>query len=257
MFPIGVQLYSLRDMMQPGYEKEDFLQVLKWLAAIGYKGVQPAGFWGYEPREVRKIVEDLGMTLCSSHSPWARHLEDVPAVVDAAGQMGIDLVCTGYGPDDFKDLDAIKRTADKVNAIEAALKQQGLTLYLHNHYWEFAKVDGRIAYEIFAELAPTVKFEIDAYWSSNFGANDAAEMVARFKDRCVLLHMKDGTLTRDINMLPLGCGKLDIPAILKAADPVINQWVIVELDNCCIDMMNGIKMSYRYLTGNGLAAGNR
>lgn len=46
MYPIAVQLYSLRGMMQAGYEKEDFIQVLKWVADVGYKGVEPAGFWG-------------------------------------------------------------------------------------------------------------------------------------------------------------------------------------------------------------------
>ena len=58
-------------------------------------------------------------------------------------------------------------------------------------------------------------------------------------------------------MLPLGTGKMNIPAVIEACDPAVNQWVIVELDNCCIDMMRAIKMSYRYMVSNGLAAGNR
>lgn len=257
MFPIAVQLYSLRDLMQPGYEKEDFLQVLKWVAAIGYKGVQPAGLWGYTPAEVTKIVEDLGMKMASSHSPWCRTLDNVAECIDAAEAMHCKEVAAGFGADAFATVDAIKKTADLVNAMNDACKRQGYTLYLHNHAHEFSLVDGRLAYDIFDELCPGVHYEIDAYWSSNFKANDAAAMVRKFRDRCILLHLKDGTLERNINMLPLGCGSMNIPAVIEACDPKINKWVIVELDNCCIDMMRAIKMSYRYMVSNKLAAGNR
>lgn len=42
--PLSVQLYSLRD-----YAKDDFVAVLKKVAEIGYKGVEPAGFWNLRP----------------------------------------------------------------------------------------------------------------------------------------------------------------------------------------------------------------
>ncbi|MBR4957326.1 MAG: sugar phosphate isomerase/epimerase [Lentisphaeria bacterium] len=257
MYPIAVQLFSLRDMIQPGYEKEDFLQILKWVAAVGYKGVQPAGLWGYTPAEVTKIVEDLGMSLAGTHSPFCRKVEDISAAVDAAGAMKCDLIAAGFGEAEFASIDAIKKTAELVNAMNEACQRQGCQLYLHNHAHEFAKIDGRIAYEIFEELCPEVKYEIDAYWSCNHGANDPAEMVRNFRDKCVLLHLKDGTFDKHINMLPLGTGKMNIPAVIDACNPAVNQWVIVELDNCCIDMMRAIKQSYRYMVSNGLAAGNK
>ena len=45
--PLSVQLYSLRD-----YAKDDFVAVLKKVAEIGYKGVEPAGFWNLRPSEL-------------------------------------------------------------------------------------------------------------------------------------------------------------------------------------------------------------
>ncbi|MBQ4336421.1 MAG: hypothetical protein IJC34_04465, partial [Lentisphaeria bacterium] len=124
MYPIAVQLYSLRDMMQPGYEKEDFLQILKWVAAIGYKGVQPAGLWGYTPAEVTRIVEDLGMSMAGTHSPFCRKVEDISAAVDAAGDMKTDLIAAGFGEAEFADMDAIKRTAELVSAMDEACRRQ-------------------------------------------------------------------------------------------------------------------------------------
>ncbi len=257
MYPIAVQLYSLRTMMQANYEKEDFLQVLKWVADVGYKGVEPAGFWGYTPKEFKNIIDDLGLQICSSHSPWFHDPAQAQEVIDTAGDLGLATVCCGFGPTDFQDVAAIRRTADRVNTLQELAAKAGLTLFQHNHAWEFAKVDGRYAYDIYAELCPKVMFEIDAYWSANHGANDPVEMVKRFRDRCILMHVKDGTFRPEIPLLPLGTGKMDIPATVGAADPAVNKWVIVELDDCAIDMNYALKLSYRNMIANGTCAGNK
>ena len=73
----------------------------------------------------------------------------------------------------------------------------------------------------------------------------------------LVYYVKDGVLDPDIPLIPLGSGKLPIPAILAEADPKLVKWVIVELDNCAIDIYRGIKKSYQYLTKNGLCIGNR
>lgn len=269
MKPISVQLYSLREEA-----KHDFIGVLKRVAAMGYKGVEPAGFWNLTPREVKKIVTDLGMEISSSHSPWANP-ENLDQVIEVAGELGIDLVACGYGPDEFKNMDAIKATADRVNAMQKKLAAAGITLFQHNHYWEFDRLDGRIIYDIYAELCPKVKFELDTYWAANFGRENAAEQVKKFKKRCVLLHIKDGALIKggieaatsssqtDIleiksaAMVAVGSGSNNIPEIIAAADEKITRWMVVELDRCDTDMFEAIEQSYKYLISNKLASGNK
>ena len=44
---------------------------------------------------------------------------------------------------------------------------------------------------------------------------------------------------------------------ILAATPETVDTVIVELDSCIIDMREALRQSYRYMTENGLAAGNR
>jgi sugar phosphate isomerase/epimerase len=245
-------LYSVREQA-----KKDFTGVLKRIAAIGFKGVEPAGFHNLKPAEFRKIVEDLGMTISSSHGPWAKP-DNLQEVVDVCRILGIDLAATGFGLPEFKDLDAIRKTAEMVNGMAEKLAKDGLTLFLHNHTSEFEKIDGRIAYDIFAELCPKAAFEIDVYWACNFGANDPAEQVAKFKKRTPLLHIKDGPLTRDSALLAVGSsGKIDFPSVVKAADEKVLRWLIVELDRCDTDMFEALEKSYKYLTSNKLAAGNK
>ena len=112
MKPIGVQLYSLRELAA-----KDFAAVLKKVADIGYKYVEPAGFWDMRPSELKKMVEDLGMGMVSSHSPWVRGKANTGECMEIASILGLDRIVCGYGPDDFKDLDAIKKTADTTNTV--------------------------------------------------------------------------------------------------------------------------------------------
>ena len=251
MKPISVQLYSLR-----AASEKDFAGVIKSVGKIGYAGVEPAGLYGLKPRELRAIVEGEGMRISSTHGPWAKP-ENLTEVIETASELGIDLVASGYGIEDFRDLDSIRRTADKTNLMVDILSREGLTLFLHNHWWEFEKLDGRIKYEIFAELAPKVSFEIDTYWAANFGANDSATEVSKFKSRAPLLHIKDGPLVKDAPMVALGTGKMDIPSVIAASDPAVLRWLIVELDACATDMLEAVGKSYAYLTSQGLAKGRK
>lgn len=250
-YPLSVQLYSLREESQ-----KDFIGVLKFLSKTGYAGVEPAiGLYGLKTKAFVDLVADLGMKISSSHFPYATP-DNISEVVDTAKAFGVDTVGGGYGPDDFKDPDAILRTAEKTNIILDKLRGSGVQLFLHNHHWEFEKLpDGRFKYDLFLEHCAKVLLEIDTYWAANFGANDPAKAVARYADRAVLLHIKDGSLQRDVPQVAVGQGKMKIPAVVKAADPKVLRWLVVELDNCVGDMKQAIADSYKYMTSKGLGHG--
>ena len=249
--PISLQLYTLREA-----SKKSFPDVIKAVGAMGYTGVEPAGFYGLKPREVRKLVEEQGMVVSSSHGPWASE-ENLQEVIDTAGELGITLVASGFGQDQFATTAAIRQTAEKVSRMEERLRAAGLTLFLHNHWWEFQTVDGRLAYDLFAEIAPRVSFEIDTYWAANFGAVDPAAVVAKYAKRAPLLHIKDGPLVRGKPMVAVGSGKVDVGGVIAAADPSVLQWLVVEMDECATDMHQAVRDSYDWLVGNGLATGRR
>lgn len=267
--PLSIQLYTLREEAA-----KDFPAVLRHLAGIGYKGIEPAGFFNFTPRTFRQYVEDLGMTVSSTHSPWARP-DNLSEVIDAAGELGVTFVAGGWGAGDFESLDAIRRTAEITAEMNEKLAAAGLTLTVHNHAWEFEKLDGRIKHEIFAELCPDAHFELDTYWAANFGENHAPDMVRQFAARSPLLHIKDGPMVRpqsvynaatstlevakgpSASLLPVGSGKNDIPGIIAAMNPAVTQWLVVEQDNSDTDMLECVKTSYEYLTRHGFAQGNR
>ena len=95
-------------------------------------------------------------------------------------------------------------------------------------------------------------------------------MLKKFADRTVLLHMKDGICTQQaggrdtvnglldmkIDLMPLGTGSLPIKDIVAVA-PESVETIVVELDYCNTEMFKAIEMSYKFMTENGLAAGNK
>lgn len=250
MKPIAIQLFSLREEAE-----KDFVGVLKSVAKMGYKGVELAGLHGMKPGELRKVVEDLGMVVSSNHSPWASK-ENSSEVIDLAKTLGTGFVMCGFGPDNFKSIDAIEETAEKVNFLCEKSNVAGLSVAIHNHAFEFCKIDGRLAYDVLMELCPNLKSELDVYWAANFGACDPIEQMTKLRARTPLIHIKDGPLVKGEAQVAVGAGKMDIAGIINAADEDVLQWVIVEIDECDTDMTQAVVDSYTYLVENGLAEGN-
>jgi sugar phosphate isomerase/epimerase len=250
MKPIAVQLWSVREEA-----KRDFKGVLRAIADIGYAGVQPAGLHGLSYQDFRATCAELGLKIAGSHGPNARP-DNLPAVIEDARGTGQNMVWTGYNQPDFADESAIRATADKVNQCVDALAREGLRLFIHNHWWEFERLpSGKLKHELFAELCPKVEIELDIYWAANFGAEDPAAWVEKFKQRTTLLHVKDGPLVRDKAHVALGQGKVDVKAAIAAADPNVLEWLIVELDSCDTDMLRAVKESYHFLVREGLGRG--
>ena len=190
--------------------------------------------------------------------------------MDIAYAAGLDRVVCGYGAKDFEDMDAIKRTAETTLKMKEILERNGFTMFQHNHDFEFARLDGRIKYDIYRELCPGMKYELDCFWSTNLGKEDAVEMLEMFADDTVLLHIKDGfaeqkvsgndmvngILERHVELTPLGQGNLPIGKLIeKMPDQV--ETVIVELDFCCKEMHTALQESYDFMVSNGYGEGNK
>lgn len=249
MKPISVQLYSLREASEA-----DFDAVLEALAHIGYAGVEPFNLFGKSARDFRNQVEGLGMTISSSHTPWANR-SPLDEVVQTLGELGLNRAIGGFMPDDFADLDAVRRTADICQTLIDALKPQGLELAIHNHWWEFNLIDDRPAMHHLEELVPELRYELDTYWTANFGACDPAAELTRIRTKAPLLHIKDGPLVKKEPNVAVGQGSMDIRGVIDAADENTLEWLIVELDACATDMLTAVRESYEYLIHEELASG--
>lgn len=246
--PISVQLYTLRNRAG-----QDFAGVLADVAKAGYKGVETAGLHGKSAAEVRKMLDDVGLVASSAHTGVATK-ENLSELVDTALTLGYKYVISGLGPDDFKSVDQIKVSAERFQTAAELLKPHGLEMGYHNHWWEFDLVDGRYGYNLFFDLCPDVFSELDVYWACNFNRVDVPAVVKARRNQIKLLHIKDGPLVQGQPHTAAGAGKMNIPAIVKAAGRE-TEWLVVELDDCATDMTEAVRESFRYLKKSGLGVG--
>jgi len=250
MKPISLQLYTVREAAA-----KDFPGVLKKVADVGYKGVEFAGLHGMAPAEVKRIVDDLGLQVSSAHMALPTP-DNCAQLVGECNTLGIPKLVSGFGPDQFKTMQGCLDAAARFQQAAGLLKGSGIAFGIHNHWWESQPVDGEFPEDVVLQDAPDVFAELDVYWAE-VGCGDALGAVARLKSRAPLLHIKDGPVDPPQPMTAVGAGALDMPALIRAADPAVLEWLIVELDSCAGDMMEAVEQSYRYLTENGLGAGNR
>ncbi len=247
--PVALQLYSIREPLAHGFEAG-----IRRVAAMGYAGVETAGFAGTTPAAAARLFHELGLTVCSAHS--ALPVGDKQnEVLDAMAAIGCKrIVLAWLPPEQFASLDAIHRAADMLNAGAAVAREHGLTVGYHNHWQEFALVEGRPAYEYMLErLAPDVFWELDTYWAQVAG-QDPAEVIRKLGARASLLHIKDGPGSREEPMTAVGDGVMDWPRILAAGEAQA-EWLIVELDRCATDMFTAVAGSYQYLANKGWGYG--
>ena len=190
--------------------------------------------------------------------------------MDIAHALGLNKIVCGYGAPDFEDMDAIKRTAENTSKMQEILAANGFTLFQHNHDFEFQRLDGKLKYEIYRELCPNVKYQIDCFWSTSLGVEDPVKMLDIFAKDTISIHMKDGfvkqnvtgnemvngILDRKVELMPLGQGDLPIKELVAHA-PESAEAIIVELDYCNVEMWQAIEESYKFMTSNGLAEGNK
>jgi sugar phosphate isomerase/epimerase len=250
--PVSVQLYSIREAAA-----KDFPAALKRIADIGFYGVEFAGLNGQSPKDLAKVLKDLGLKATSSFEAVPTR-ENVSQIVDQASVLGYDVIEAGFGPDDMKTLDEVKVCAEKLAAGVELLKPHGLTLTMHNHWWEFTQIfDGKYAWEIIMESAPGLMGELDIYWVTR-GHADGVKVLGQWGKRVPMIHVKDGDLNEQgDNFLPLSEGKVPLKKIIESADEKTVRYLVIEIDQCEIEMFEALKRSFDWLVKNGLGYGKK
>ncbi len=225
----GIQLYTVRSEIP-----KDPKGVLKQLASYGYKQVESfegakGMFWGMTPAEFKSYMDELGMTIISSHCNIDKDFEQKAA--DAASIGMKYLICPYKGP--RKTIDEFKKMADDFNARGEVCKKNGIRFAYHNHDYSFATVDGQIPQDVLLENTNSdlVDFEMDIYWVVTAGV-DPVEYAKKYKNRFRLGHVKDRkkdatAKDKDASCI-LGEGSINYPGILKDLKSNGMEYFIVE-----------------------------
>ena len=240
---VGVQLYTVRSAMG-----KDVPGTLRAVAKLGYREVEFAGYFRNSPADVRRMLDDNGLTSPSTHLG----LDDVRArfgeVAETAHVVGHHyLTVASLDLRTIKTLDDWKKVADTFNAAGRSANGAGLRFAYHNHAIEFAPVGGQIPMDVLiAGTDPSlVTFEMDLYWVTKAGY-DPRTYFARFPGRFELVHVKDSKGAPAHTMTEVGAGTMDWKGILAQHRQAGIKHYFVEHDEPA-DALESIRVSYNYL----------
>jgi sugar phosphate isomerase/epimerase len=251
--PIGLQLYTLRDLLD-----KDVEGTIKQVAAIGYKDVEIYSLYGKSPQDFSKILKDNGVTASSGHyllpmvkNEWDKKIEEAKA-------LGLQyMVIAILDKEERKSLDDYKKLAELFNKAGEATQKAGMQFCYHNHNFEFQKFGKTTAYDyLLKTLDPKlVRFEMDCFWVTH-GGQDPVAYFKKYPGRFPLLHIKDmkdkpaATQELDAKMGlfgPVGQGTIDWKRIFANAKQAGVEHYYVEQDYCEVPPLEAIKTSYQYL----------
>jgi sugar phosphate isomerase/epimerase len=239
---VGLQLYTVRDLMA-----QDMERTLERVAAIGYREVEFAGYFGRAPKEIREMLDRFGLAAPAAHVDPKILAGDWDRIFADAKVIGHDYVIVAWTPEEQRrTLEDYHRLAARFNRAGIAARHEGLTFAYHNHDFEFVPIERQVPYEILLDETDTkaVKFELDLFWARKAG-RDPRGLFARWPKRFRCAHVKD--MTSDGRMVDVGAGDTDWRPLLDACRDAGIDHFFVEHDDP-VDSIWSATASYRYLT---------
>ncbi|MHA8075827.1 sugar phosphate isomerase/epimerase family protein [Aquirufa sp. TARAVU-A1A] len=233
---VGVQLYSVRDDM-----RKDPQATLNALAEMGYKYVEHANyvnrkFYGWEAKEFRKRLDDLGIKMPSGHTVMGKlHWDDAKNdftdlwkyTVEDAAVLGQELVISpSIDMGIRKDKNLLLKYMDIFNKSGELCNKFGMRFGYHNHDFEFSeKLEGELLYDIMLNNTDPklVAQQLDIGNMIN-GGGVPAEVMKKFPGRFVSMHVKDEVPAKtghehfESTILGKGSGQIDVKALVKLGD---------------------------------------
>ena len=267
MFPVGVQVYSVRD-----FAEKDFYGTLKQIKEMGYDGVEFAGLYGHAPAEVKGWLNELGLVPVSAHVSIDEMLADPDRLFADYAFIGCKYIAVPYLAENRRPgSDGFEQTLKDLAFLAEKASANGIKLMYHNHDFEFVKIGDKYGYDIMFESVPAIDTEQDTCWV-NVGGEDPAAYLVKYAGRAPVVHLKDFVMKNravksglyeligikpterqadegDFAFRPVGHGVQDVPAILEAAKKAGSEWLIVEQDRECLgwSSLECIRKSIDYL----------
>lgn len=241
---IGLQLYTVRDRLATAFDS-----TLARIAAIGYREVEFAGYFGRAPGRVRESLAQTGLSAPSAHVTLAALTRDLPRTLDAAHAIGHRyLVLPWLDEAQRRSLDDYRRIADALNTAAEVARGAAIRIAYHNHDFEFVPVDAVKPYDVLLQHTDAdIAFELDLYWIGKAGA-DAALYMQRWPGRFPLVHVKDSAGPPRHEMTDVGTGTIDWRRVFALHRTAGIRHYFVEHDSPA-NPFASIEASYRYLSG--------
>jgi len=232
--PVGFQSWIIREEIGKNFAGE-----LKKLSDLGYTLVEmcsPKGYGGgfaplesMKPSEMRKVINDAGLSCPSCHFGFRELKEDLDSRIEWSKELGLKhMVCSSFGLPEKTTLMDWQKAAEELNKAGAKIKAAGMQAGYHNHATEFAKIDNTLIYDRLLNSLDKdlvkLQFQTEVI---NLGYK-AADYFNKYPGRFISSHLSDWT--PDKKQAAIGQGVIDWKEFFAAAKKAGVEYYYVEMD---------------------------
>jgi len=241
---VGVQLYSVRKEIMT-----DATGTLKKLGQIGYQEIESAqsekgNYYGLEPKQIKKILKDQGMTLRSGHTHIDKNWQKS---IDEAAEAGQEYIICSVLPSPGQTVGNYKQSAAMFNQAGEQCKKSGIKFGYHNHESEYETVEGQVLYDVLLDNTnpQLVHMEMDLGWVIAAG-KDPLAYFSKYPGRFPLWHLKDMSKSEK-KSVEFGKGAVDIIGLMKKAKEAGMKYYFIEQEEYAVSAFDSLEYDYNWL----------
>ena len=222
--PIALQLYSVRQDCA-----QDLLGVIRQVAAMGYDGVEFAGYHGHSAADIKAVLDETGLKAAGTHTALSQFDdENFDSTVELHKTLDCKFAIIPWIPDEQRSsAEACLKTSARLTELVERLRPLGLRTGFHAHAGDMEPLDnGQCAWDIFA--ANTPPDFILQYDTANgmAGGADPVKPITDWPGRNASLHLKEWKGTHGAI---IGEGDVPWPRVFEAAERGGGvEWYVVE-----------------------------
>lgn len=239
--PVGLQLYSVREECAA-----DLPGTLAAVARMGYQGVEFAGYHGRTAADLRRLLDDLGLRCCGTHTRLDTILgPELQRTADFAAELGHHyLIVPSLPPERRASRQAWLETAELFNEAAERAAAMGMVVGYHNHSVEFQPFPGDPSGEVpwdtfFSNTRREVVMQVD-FGNALAGGGDPFPCIARYPARALTVHLKEHSRADPTALL--GEGEVDWPSVLTlCAETGGTEWFIVEQETYAVPPLECVR----------------
>ncbi|MDI9432787.1 MAG: sugar phosphate isomerase/epimerase [Planctomycetota bacterium] len=245
--PVGVQLYSVRAECA-----KDLPGTIAKVAAMGYDGVEFAGYYDYSAKDLRKILDDNGLKCCGTHTQMDTLSDaNLDATIEFNTILGNKyLIVPWLQPNDASPKEAWLAYAKRFNQLAEKVPAHGMVVGYHCHAHDFHALDGGdVPWDIlFGNTGKHVVMQMDT-GNCMDGGGDPVAYLKKYPGRSLTVHLKEHSKTNKNAII----GEGDVPwdEVFSVCETIGGtQWYIIEEEKDVYPPLEAIELclkNYRKL----------
>lgn len=229
---VGAQGYTVREFAK---EESGIAQTMKRLKEIGFSALQVSAFGQIAPERLKELADEYEIKIVVTHINPDLIRDHTEEVIRSHKILNCPYVGIGMMPDRYRTgEDGLEAFLSDYDLPARKLREHGLKLQYHNHFYEYQKLGGKVILDRMAEETDPELwgFILDVFWTQ-FGGRCPARQIEMLKGRIDVCHFKDMKICGEERCTAAVMdGNLSWDEIIAACEKTGIPYAMIEQDEC-------------------------